>query len=144
MRAEPRGRGKADRGKRFTIFITIFIRSASGVEKTGMLSVLKGFLSMRSHQHPRVVSHGAPRAAAGARGEPALPGSAWEGSLRKWYCSAFLAMSSPRKPDRNVLYSFSLNAVCVKRLLRVGCPGLSLNASLKEKLKQQMNKTVVV
>lgn len=53
-------------------------------------------------------------------------------------------MSSPRKPDRNVLYSFSLNAVCVKTLLRVGCPGLSLNASLKEKLKQQMNKTVVV
>lgn len=57
---------------------------------------------------------------------------------------SFLAMSSPIKLHGNDLYSFSLNAVCVKRLLRVGFSGLSLNTSLKEKLKQQMNKVVVV
>lgn len=140
MRAELHGRGKAHRGRRFAIFI----RPTEGAEETGTLSALKAFLSIGSPVRPSVVVCWAPQAAARARGELALPGAAQEGSLRKWCCSAFLAMPSPRRPDCNVLYSLLLNAVCVKRLLRVGCSGLSLNTSLKEKLKQQMNKMVVV
>lgn len=56
----------------------------------------------------------------------------------------FLAVSSPTKLHCNDFCSFLLNAVYVKRVLRVGCFRLSLNTSLREKLKQQINKVVVV
>lgn len=134
------GRVKVYRGKTFTIFI----RSADGAEKTGRLSITKAFLPVRSSEpcpllgvYPRGIPLYLPRQPCG---EQALSGGAWEGSQtelpkRKWCYYAFLVISFSRKTDHNVLYSLSLNTVSVKRLLRVGLSGLSLNTSLKEKLK---------
>lgn len=70
MGAELRGSGEAHRGKKFAIFI----RPTNRAEKTGTLSVLKAFLSMRSHEHPWVASHPAPGAGVQERAETTGPG----------------------------------------------------------------------
>lgn len=55
-----------------------------------------------------------------------LFGSAQKRNLRKMMQLSFLAMSSSTKLP-HMTFVFLLNAVYVKRLLRVGCFGLSLN-----------------
>lgn len=127
--------GKARRGRRFAIFMRLVDRA----EETGTLSVLTAFFV---HEIPRASlgSCFAPQVAAGVRGGPALSGSAWEGSRRKW------CLWCPLLGNLMVMFFISprSNVECVKRLLRVGCLGSSWNTSLKEKLKQQMNKMIVV
>lgn len=140
MKVELQWKSQGLQGKTFTIFI----RSTDGVEKTGRLSITKAFLSIRSSEPcplSGVFPHGIPwHFPRQPCGKQALSGGACEGCLtellkRKWCYYAFLVISFSRKTDHNILYSLLLNAVCVKRPLRVGLSGLSLNTSLKEKLK---------